>query len=188
MKARDILARLRDYQPLTLNTRGSRPAAVLVLLRPRAHNPEDLEVVLTRRSEDLPSHAGQVAFPGGSKEPEDPNEVATALRETHEELGIHPQEVEVVGRLDDMVTITQFHVAQIVGVISRKVEIIPDPGEVARVFSVPMEVILNEAAWELRSHAFGGKDVQVWHLPYDGEDVWGATAYMLRGFVELLRR
>jgi 8-oxo-dGTP pyrophosphatase MutT (NUDIX family) len=187
VKQEQILATLAGYDPLRLPRGESRASAVLVPLR--ATEDGGAEVILTLRVEH-PSdpHSGQVSFPGGRKEPDDDNRVHTALRETHEELGIPPERVRVIGRLDEMLTVTGYHVSPIVGCVPRDVELVPNPDEVARVFTVPVDELMRDERWEHRVHPWKGSEVLVWHFPHAGEDVWGATARMLRDMVELLRR
>ncbi len=180
-----VIAALRQYRPRTVSPKSGRRAAVLVPLRPSA-DPTGLEVILTRRADDLGSHAGQVSFPGGAIDPEDPHPEAAALREAHEELGIPPAAVEVIGRLDEMYTVTSYHVVPVVGVVDPDVELVPSPREVARVFAVPLSQLLEPGRWLSQLHPWRGKEYQVWHFGFDGEDVWGATGRMLRDMIELL--
>jgi len=159
-----------------------------VPLRPGPNGADDIEVVLTRRVEHpADPHSGQVSFPGGREEAGDMNREATALREAEEELRIPADRVRIVGHLDEMLTITGYHVVPVIGWIAREIELVPNPDEVARVFTVSLAELLLEERWERRIHAWRGNEVLVWHFPHDGEDVWGATAFMLRGMVELLR-
>ena len=185
----EVERRVMGASRLELPSRDNRPAAVLIPLREMepgvAHSP--VEILLTRRAEHLDAHAGQVSFPGGTVDPTDADIFEAALRETHEELGIAPEAVRVLGRLDDMLTITGFHVSPVVGVVEPGVRLEPNPVEVARVFALPLSVAMDEEAWEQRLHPWRGSEVTAWHLPYDGEDVWGATGTMLRDFVALLR-
>jgi 8-oxo-dGTP pyrophosphatase MutT (NUDIX family) len=182
-----ILATLGGYDPLMLPRGEAQASAVLVPLR-EMENGDGVEVILTLRvTHPKDPHSGQVSFPGGRREAGDDDRVHTALREAHEELGIPPERVRVVGRLDEMLTVTGYHVAPIVGTVPRDVELIPSADEVARVFTVPVDELLREERWEHRVHSWRGSEVLVWHFPHDGEDVWGATARMLRDMVELLR-
>lgn len=181
-----ILERLAQYRALTIDPSDARAAAVLVPLRYDSGG--ELEMLFTRRTLHLPTHAGQVAFPGGGIEEGDSDAEAAALRETHEELGVNAAAVRLIGRLDDMITITGFHITPCVGLIDGQAEIIPDAYEVARVFSVPMNYLLDAAHWELRDHTYHGSTFQIWHLPYDSEDIWGVTGTILRGMVEFLWR
>ena len=186
--ASEVRAAVSRYDPLTLSPGSARCSAVLVPLRGSADEPDRLEVVLTRRAEELGHHAGQVSFPGGGIEQEDAGPEEAALREAEEELGIPPARVELIGRLDDMLTVTGFHVVPVVGVIAPDLILRPDANEVARVFAVPLGALMQADRWERREHNWRGSRVQAWHLPWDGEDVWGATAYMLRGLIEILAR
>src|SRR6056297_1110083 len=131
-----------------------RPAAVLVPLVDRA---DGLTVLLTERTAHLHAHAGQISFPGGAFEPGDADAVAAALRETEEEVGLAPEQVEVVGRLDTYVTRTGFEVTPVVGLVRPPVLLRPDPFEVADVFEVPLDFILDPARPERHSLEFLGR-------------------------------
>jgi 8-oxo-dGTP pyrophosphatase MutT (NUDIX family) len=137
----------------------------------------DVHVWLVRRPTSMRSHAGQVAFPGGKKDESDDSLLATALRETEEELGIARGAVDVLGPLDDLLTITAFTISPWVGWLAPGAEVRPNPDEVARAFAVPLRAFLEPP---------GG--VLPWRgWTVDGELVWGATAAMVRGFVAILR-
>jgi 8-oxo-dGTP pyrophosphatase MutT (NUDIX family) len=154
-----------------------RAAAVLMLFWPGAG--PGVDVIFTKRPEHMPSHPGQVSFPGGKQDPGDASVVATALRETHEELGIDPGRIRVMGRLDDAWSFAGHHVIPIVGWLDSAPEIAPDPAEVAEVLIADVETLLRpESACEHRveyegrlrtSHAFR----------WDGGYVWGLTADLL---------
>jgi len=153
---------------------GGTAAAVLV---PLFERDGEAHVWLARRPKSMRSHAGQVAFPGGKHDAADPSLLDTALRETHEELGIVRESVDVLGALDDVVTITGFTISPWVGWLAPGVELAPNPGEVARVFAAPLRAFLEEPQG---------------HFPWrgwtvDGELVWGATAAIVRGFVAIVR-
>jgi len=186
MRRAQVLEILRGFEPLHLPVGSFRPAAVLAPLRPLPQDPEALELVLTRRTTDLTAHAGQVSFPGGRIDEADGSAELAALRELQEELGVASRDVEVVGHLDHMLTVTGYHITPVVGLLTAGVALEPEPREVARVFAVPLDRLLDEAGWELLPHHWNGRVFHSWHFPWDGEDVWGATARMLRGFVELL--
>jgi 8-oxo-dGTP pyrophosphatase MutT (NUDIX family) len=178
---------LADYEPLTLPPGESRLSAVLVPLRDNQAG-DGLDVILTRRTANpRDPHSGQVSFPGGRHEAGDDSRETTALREAHEELAIPPERVEVVGRLDEMVTVTGYHVVPVVGRVPHDVQLEPNPEEVARVFTVPVSELLRDERWEHRVHPWRGSELLVWHFLHDGEDVWGATARVLRDMIELLR-
>ena len=186
MKRDGILEILEGHEPFELPTRDVQRSAVLVPLCHSAAT-DEVEVILIRRTEQAQDrHSGQVAFPGGRMEPGDASAEATALREANEELGITAAEVTLCGRLDDLLTVTGYHIVPVVGWIERRAPFVPDPREVARVFAVPLAQLLRQECWEHRAHLWRGNDIRVWHFPYAGEDIWGATAFMLRSLVELL--
>jgi 8-oxo-dGTP pyrophosphatase MutT (NUDIX family) len=161
-----------------------RPAAVLI---PMVWHESGPTVLLTRRNLQLPTHAGQVSLPGGKQDRDDADAVATALRETWEEVGLEPQRVRVLGQLARYVTITGFHVSPVVGLIQPPVEWRPNPREVDGVFEVPLELVLDPAAYLAETYERDGRRGQVWVLDYRPERVWGATAAMLRGFALLMQ-
>jgi 8-oxo-dGTP pyrophosphatase MutT (NUDIX family) len=175
----------RDLDPdIPEPSRARMPAAVLV---PIVERDEGLTVILTLRTEHLNAHAGQVSFPGGRIEDHDADEVAAALRETEEEIGLPRHHVRVVGRLDDYETGTGFIVTPIVGLIRPPFPIERDEFEVADVFEVPLSFILEPANHELRSGVFGGRRRHYYVLPYEDRFIWGATAGMLINLYERLR-
>jgi 8-oxo-dGTP pyrophosphatase MutT (NUDIX family) len=139
---------------------------------------------LVRRPDDMRVHGGQVALPGGKHEPEDADLLSTALREAHEEIGLLPGEVDVLGALDDCVTVTGFAVTPYVGWIARPFQPEPLASEVARVFSAPLAAF--EVAPRAMSLTWEGSKRIVLSYEAAGETVWGATASILRNFVELV--
>lgn len=157
------------------------PAAVLVAVTDRA----EPGVILTRRTDSLRRHAGQIAFPGGRIDPEDDGAVAAALREAREEIGLDPAAVELVGSGDRYRTITGFEVQPVVGVIPPDLMFVPEPGEVAAVFEVPLAFVLDPANHVLASAAWQGRERHYYEIRWDGHRIWGATAAML---VNLSRR
>jgi len=181
MTAEDIRARLAPSVHTSLDVAGHRQAAVLVGLEPGRG------VWLTRRANDLPAHAGQVAFPGGKIEDFDASAVAAALREAFEEVGLPPEVVEVLGRLDDYVTGTGFHVTPVVGLVPKGVVLVPAAGEVAAVFCLGFEVLLDPAAPRRRMATFRGETREFWVWPDVDHFIWGATAEILVGLARRLR-
>jgi len=161
-----------------------RPAAVLIALIWHDITPT---VLLTRRAQQLPTHAGQVSLPGGKRERSDLDFAATALREAWEEVGLEQGAVRVVGQLARYVTITGFSVSPIVGLVTPPLQLKPDPCEVEEVFEVPLELVLNPAAYRREAYQLdGGRRGEYWVLNYEPEHVWGATAAMLRGLAMTL--
>ncbi len=165
--------------------RPRRPAAVLVPLLMHAHG---LQVLLTRRTPHLSAHAGQVSFPGGRSEEHDLDAVATALRETEEEIGLPRSHVEVVGRLDLFNTGTGFAITPIVGLVAVPFPLTPDPSEVAEAFEVPLDYILDPANRRRASRERNGQMRHYFIYDYGGHEVWGATAAMLVNLTEILSR
>ena len=157
-------------QPLT-------PAAVLVPLVDRAAG---MTVLLTKRTDHLRDHAGQVSFPGGRTEPHDRDAIATALRESEEEIGLASDLVEIIGQLDQYVTRTGFIVTPVVGIVQPTFTLRLDAFEVAEAFEVPLPFLLDEKNHERHSREYRGAQRQFWAMPYNGYYIWGATAGMLR--------
>ena len=159
-------------------------AAVLVPLIPR---PEGVNVLLTVRSSDMPSHAGQISFPGGKAHPEDKDSIATALREAHEEVNIAPDLVDVVGALGVHKGGLGFSVTPIVGVVDPQAELQPCPREVAEIFEVPIDFVadLGNHITEQREHK--GVKYNMFAAPFERFHIWGLTAGILRTLAETLQ-
>lgn len=152
------------------------PAAVLV---PLVNRPEGLNVLLTQRSDALPHHPGQISFPGGRVEPEDASIEAAALREAHEEIGLPPEQVTVLGRLASYETVTGFAVTPVVGWIEPPFPIAADPVEVADVFEVPLAFLLDSGNQQRHFRMLGEVRRDYFAIPYAERYIWGATAAML---------
>jgi 8-oxo-dGTP pyrophosphatase MutT (NUDIX family) len=160
-----------------------RPAAVLV---PLIDHPEGMTVLLTQRTAHLSAHAGQIAFPGGRIEAEDENPIAAALRETEEEVGLPRERVAVIGRLDTYVTGTGFEITPIVGLIEPPYPLTIDPFEVAEAFEVPLSYVLDPRNHNRTVRESAGRTRVFFVLPYEGRNIWGATAGMLVNLAEVL--
>jgi 8-oxo-dGTP pyrophosphatase MutT (NUDIX family) len=167
---------MRHPGPLT-------PAAVLVPLVDREGG---ITVLHTERNAHLNDHAGQVSFPGGRIEPGDATPEAAALREAFEEVGLPPERVETVGHLDDYETRTGFLVHPIVGIITAPFPVSPDPSEVAQVFEMPLDVILDRRNHLRESRLFKGRERLFYVVPHDKHYIWGATASMLVNLCDVL--
>ena len=141
-----------------------RPAAVLV---PLVERPEGLTVLLTKRTDHLYDHAGQISFPGGRVEPDDENAIATALRETEEEIGVGPEHIEIVGEIDTYMTGTGFSITPVVGFVSPDYTLQIDEFEVAEVFEVPLAFVMDPDNHERRSAVYKGVERHFYVLPYD---------------------
>lgn len=190
--ARRDLQSLRQRLTPGMARRGPRTpgdkqiAAVLVPLFERE---EQLHVLYTRRSERLASHQGQVAFPGGKADPADADLLATALREAHEEVGLSPQTVEVLGALTMLeTTASGYSVAPFVGVIPDPVRLRPNPREVAEIFSVPLGVLRDP---RFRSRYQWRRDGRTSDYPailYGEQIIWGLTLRITLRLLELMEQ
>jgi 8-oxo-dGTP pyrophosphatase MutT (NUDIX family) len=173
----DLNPDLKPELPLT-------PAAVLVPLVLRDHG---TTVLLTRRTDHLTAHAGQISFPGGRLEPDDPDAAAGALRETEEEVGLPRDRVEIVGRLDTYIVRTRFEVTPVVGLVRPPFTLVADSFEVAEIFEVPLSFILDPRNHQRGTRIDRGVERQFWAMPYGDYHIWGATAGMLVNLYEVLR-
>lgn len=172
---------------LALLDEPPRPAAVLV---PLVRRGGQLNVLLTQRTAHLHDHAGQISFPGGRVEQGDTSATDTALRETHEEIGLAPQAVDVIGMLPDYVVATGYRVTPVVGLIEKDFALRLDEFEVEEVFEVPLMFLMNPANHERRTVTAGALTRTFYAIPYIGRRryfIWGATAAMLRNFYHFLR-
>lgn len=156
---------------------GLVPASVLVPIVVREDGPT---ILLTERTAHLNDHAGQVSFPGGSAEPEDVDAIATALRESEEEIGLDRSRVEVIGRLPDYPTITGFNVVPIVALVRPPFSLTLDAFEVAEAFEVPLGFVFDPAHHERREIVMDSHVRHFVAMPYGSHFIWGATASMLR--------
>jgi 8-oxo-dGTP pyrophosphatase MutT (NUDIX family) len=173
-----------DLNPGMAPERALTGAAVLV---PLIDRDSGLTVLLTKRTEHLNDHAGQVSFPGGRIDPEDKDAAAAALREAQEEVGLDPQRVDLIGRLDTYVTRTGFEVVPWVGLIAPPIALRPDPFEVADVFEVPLSFFLDPANRRTESRVWLGKQRFFYVYPWQDHYIWGATAGMLSNLAEVLQ-
>jgi 8-oxo-dGTP pyrophosphatase MutT (NUDIX family) len=160
-----------------------RPAAVLVPLVDHGHG---MSVLLTQRTAHLTAHAGQISFPGGRIEEDDADAVAAALRETEEEVGLPPDRITVVGRLDTYLTGTGFEITPIVGIVAPPYKLAIDPFEVAEAFEVPLSYILDRRNHQRVERESAGRRRAFFVLPYEGRNIWGATAGILVNLAEVL--
>ena len=173
---------LRTRKPKAIAGDDCRPAAVLAPIQER---PEGDHLVLTLRADNLSSHSGQVAFPGGSVDPTDLDALATALRETEEEIGLDPGHVRILGQLDQVFAGYNFVVTPFVGLVPYPYEFRPDPRETAEVFSVPVAALLRQEALTLDSR-LSQRSEPIYHFQYQEWDIWGATARMVKQLLELV--
>ncbi len=157
------------------------PVRASAVLAPLYEDGDGVHVILTRRAWHLRSHTGEVSFPGGGQEDHDPDLRATALRETHEEIGLDPAAVEIVGELDHLATVTsRSFIVPYVGLLEGRPDVEPDPNEVDAVLHVPITELLLPEVYREERWGFRGIDRPIWFFELVGDTVWGATAAMLR--------
>ena len=154
-----------------------RPAAVLIPIIERRDTP--LSVLFTRRADHLARHAGQVSFPGGRVDEGDADDVAAALRETEEEVGLSRAFVDVRGALDRYETGTGFVIQPFVGLVREGFELKIDKAEVAEAFEVPLSFLMDTKNHEPRTATWQGRERRFYGMTYDGHYIWGATAGIL---------
>jgi 8-oxo-dGTP pyrophosphatase MutT (NUDIX family) len=158
-------------------------AAVLV---PLLFKKGEWRVLVTQRTQRVEHHKGQISFPGGACEPGDADLTATALRETFEEVGVPPQEVEILGALDDFVTITHFVVTPFVGVIPHPFDYRLNGHEVEDTVEVPLSFLLDPSHLRVEQREHSGRIYDVLFWDYGPYTIWGATASILKCFLDLL--
>jgi 8-oxo-dGTP pyrophosphatase MutT (NUDIX family) len=159
-------------------------AAVLVALVDR---PQGLTVLLTERASHLAKHAAQISFPGGRLEPSDPDVASAALREAQEEIGLDPARVEVFGYLPDHLVISGFRVTPVLSLVTPPFSLMLNTEEVAEVFEVPMSHLFDPANHKARLRRVGDEDMLLYDIPWEGQNIWGATAGMLLTFFRMVQ-
>lgn len=155
---------------------NEKQASVLIPIVDR--NPEP-SILLTKRTKHLASHPGQISFPGGGREAGDRDDLATALREAREEVGIESDLIEIIGQLDTYRTVTDFAISPFVGVVQADFELKIDEREVEAVFELPLTYLLDPRHHRIESRFWKGRQRFFYAMPYEGYYIWGATAAML---------
>lgn len=181
-----IARRLSAYRRRVLDDPAQRRAAVLVPLFTQG---EEVGLLFTRRTESVEHHKGQISFPGGAADEDDPDLLATALRETEEELGIQAAEVRILGALDDVFTfVSGFLITPYVGVITYPRAFTMNEMEIAEVITIPLEIFLDPSRLRVEEHERDGRRVQLYFYSYGPHVIWGATARIVKGFVDTIFR
>jgi 8-oxo-dGTP pyrophosphatase MutT (NUDIX family) len=186
LKGRESIA-LEDKFPRGFFDKEARAAAVLI---PFMRQEESWHLVFIRRTQqERDRHRGQVAFPGGRRDPVDMNIQETALREAHEEVALKPADVRILGQMRETRSITNYRVTPIVGVFEGPYPFVPDPKEAARVFTIPLKWLAQE-----ENHRTEVRRIEEWppwpviyFSKYDGELLWGFTAKLVVELLEILR-
>lgn len=159
-------------------------AAVLVALVDR---PDGLSVLLTQRASQLVRHAAQISFPGGRLEETDADVASAALREAQEEIGLDPSRVRVFGYLPDHLVMSGFRVTPVLSLVTPPFALVPNPAEVADVFEVPVSHLFDVRNHKARLRRVGDEDMLLYDIPWQGQNIWGATAGMLLTFVRMVQ-
>ncbi|MFN3581298.1 MAG: NUDIX hydrolase [Pseudomonas sp.] len=174
--------RVGEYRPRQIETGGMPEAGVLIPVTSVDHQPE---IILTVRSQRLSTHSGEVAFPGGRRDPGDVDLRYTALRETHEEIGLEPGLVDVIGPMGSLVSRYGIKVTPFVGVVPDVFELVPSSYEIETVFRVPVSYFLEDQREMTHRIDYEGRS---WYVPsyrYEGHKIWGLTALMLVEFMNV---
>jgi 8-oxo-dGTP pyrophosphatase MutT (NUDIX family) len=180
-----LRARLADRSRRTADGAALRCAAVLV---PLLVKDGEWHVVVTQRSQAVEHHKGQISFPGGACDADDADRLATALRETEEEIGVPPEAVEVLGALDDLPTISHFAVTPYVGVIPHPFPYRRQEREVEAVVEVPLGFLSEPGRLRVEQWNLKGLATEVLFWEYGGYTIWGATARILKGLLDVIER
>lgn len=183
MTADDIRLELAQHPSVNLPLGKMRAAAVLV---PLCFRDEGVHLLLTRRTDHLAHHAGEISFPGGSVDRQDTDDWDTALRETHEELGVLPSQVEPLGRLDDCYSIHDYRVSCHVGLIPADIDYRLEPGEIDELIELPLEALNDPLIYHQESWQHKGRSVPVDFYTLNGYVVWGMTGGVLRQLLQRL--
>jgi 8-oxo-dGTP pyrophosphatase MutT (NUDIX family) len=171
------LSTLQDWASHQADT-GLRNAAVLIPLIKR----DEWQVLLTKRTDHLHHHAGQVSFPGGRADEGDISPLNTALRETEEEVGIKRELIDIAGIIEPFLTVTDFNVIPVVGFVEPSFTLDIDEFEVADVFEAPLSIFSDQSNYQQKEIFWQGENRLYWELMYDDYQIWGATAAMLYAF------
>ncbi|MHA1786481.1 MAG: NUDIX hydrolase [Candidatus Helarchaeota archaeon] len=180
---RIVKSKLKNRKPLKISHPEFKLSAVLM---PFFWEDDIIKILFTIRNRNLKHHKGEISFPGGKKEPNDKNLIDTALRETEEEIGIHRNQIEILGQVDDLFTITKYIITPFVGVIKGKFKIKTSDAEVFKVIKVPLSVFgengqFQEEIWEQNETSY-----PIFYYYWRRNVIWGATAYIMNQFMELI--
>jgi 8-oxo-dGTP pyrophosphatase MutT (NUDIX family) len=175
------LGAVTDHEPRDVSGEARESAVLAPVIR----RPDGDHLLFTKRADHLGEHAGQMSFPGGGSEPEDADLLATALREADEEVSLRPDQADVVGRLDDILTVTDYTVRPFVATVPDR-EYVPDESEVAEITVLPVEGLTDPDNFETetREHPDLG-EVRIHYFHVDGYTVWGATGRILAQLLSL---
>jgi 8-oxo-dGTP pyrophosphatase MutT (NUDIX family) len=175
----ELRQRLSAHAPRAIQKKSLRPAAVMILIMNRDG---EAHVLLTKRTEKVGTHKGQMALPGGGYDESDGDFLRTALRETEEEVGVCPSDIDVLGRFDDFISIAGFHVVSYIGVIPYPYEYTINRDEIEDYVEVPLSMFVNREFGKVQQVEFEGHMYNVYHYYYKNFEIWGMTARILTDF------
>ena len=178
----------QNVWPVPLQTSEHGDLTYAAVLVPLIDHDTGMSVLLTKRTETLPDHAGQIAFPGGRKDDSDSSPEDTALRETEEEVGIKRERIQLVGRLSALDTRTGYYVMPVIGVVDPPLALTPESSEVAQIFEVPLDFILDPANHRLETYEGAKSGRKFRAIPYGEHYIWGLTARVLFELADVLRK
>jgi 8-oxo-dGTP pyrophosphatase MutT (NUDIX family) len=182
----EIGARLGTKERRLIEKPDYAPASVLMLLLNKDGEPH---VLLTKRTKKVATHKGEVAFPGGKRDDADESSLATALRETEEEVGIRPSDVRIIGEFDEYFSIYGFHVSTFVGAVTHPYRYTLNRDELSECFEAPLSIFYEERYSRSECFNYEGRDVEVFYYDYRDYVIWGLTARILTDFSrKILRR
>lgn len=174
-----IKERLTSRPKRELAHRNFRKASVMVIFLERRGMPH---VLLTRRTDMVSTHKGQISFPGGSVDPSDRGNLEAGLRETFEEVGIEAKDIEVLGEFDEYFSIAGFHVYVFAAVLWHSVVYSPSGNEIEKILEVPFTLFMEEKYYRCETLCYDGDDYDVYYYNYEGDIIWGMTARILTDF------
>lgn len=174
-----IKGKLASREKSVLNYPEYRKAAVMILFLEKDGTPH---VLLTRRTDRVSTHKGQVSFPGGGYDSSDRDFLQTALRETREEVGINPGDIEVLGEFDEFMTISGFHVHVFAGALNSAIDYNISTDEIDEILEVPFSLFCSEKYTSREQIHFNGMDYEIYYYTYAGCVIWGMTARILTDF------
>jgi 8-oxo-dGTP pyrophosphatase MutT (NUDIX family) len=178
-----IQNKLDEHKPRKFNSKNLIPSAVLIPFFNKDHN---AHILFTVRTNDVEHHKGQISFPGGSRENQDQSLAETALRECYEEIGISSQIINIIGRLDDFPTVTNFLVTPFVATLPYPYHSKINTKEVAEILEVPLELFLSAKHFEVKEWKHKNKQYPIYFYYFNQHIIWGATAFIINRFIDLI--
>lgn len=184
IREHDIRVAIQNNSPRKKERKGERVRAAVLI--PIISENNALSIILTQRTDLVEHHKNQISFPGGVVDDDDRSTSDAALRETNEELGILPSEIEVLGEIDDVTTPSGFLITPVVGILKKKPHFQLNTLEVNEAFIVPLSFFANTKNVRVETREFEGKKRDVYFYEYNGRTIWGATAFIIRLFLQCI--